>query len=451
MTDTLADRLFRCPLTRRDVLWLLSASTASLAVPTALGGCATDPVTRQTTLVGLSEEEEVAIDRREGPHQFSADWGAVQDPRLNAYLTQVGGGMATRSHRPRMPYSFRAVNANYVNAYTFPGGSVAATRGILLELRDESELAGLLGHEIGHVNARHAAEQAGRGLLANLLIAGATIATAAAGYSDVAGLVQLGGTIGSSTLLAKYSRDDEREADALGMEYMTRAQYSPAGMVGLMDMLQRQAKEKPNLLATMFATHPMSDERYGTARSQAEGQYRLARAFPVYRERYMDLTAPLRRLQPAIALEQKAEEAMARKDLARAEEHLATALRMAPDDYPGNLLMAKCLMAQKRQAQAVPYLERAKAIYPGEGQAIHLSGIARLTLRQPAAAYQEFDEYERRLPGNPNTVFLKGIAQEGMQNRTGAAREYQRYLQAVGQGDQAKYAAQRLKTWGYLK
>jgi predicted Zn-dependent protease len=350
-----------------------------------------------------------------------------------------------------MPYSFRAVNANYVNAYTFPGGSVAATRGILLELNNEAELAALLGHEIGHVNARHAAEQAGRGMIANLLVAGAAIATAAAGYGDYAGLVQLGGMIGGSALLAKYSRDDEREADALGLEYMTQAGYSPTGLVGLMDMLQRQSKEKPNMLEAMFASHPMSDERYATARSEADGAYAAARLFPVHQERYKDMTAPLRRLKPAIEEEQRGEDQMRRKDLRQAEAHLTNALRLAPDDYTGNVLMAKCLIAQKRHPQAAPYLDRAKAIYPGEGQAVHLSGVNKLALRQPAVAFQEFDEYERRLPGNPNTIFFKGIAQENMQNRPAAAREYQRYLQAVGQGDQANYAAERLRAWGYLK
>jgi predicted Zn-dependent protease len=451
MAYVLADRMVRREMARRDFIRLMTVSAASLSAPGILGGCATDPVTGQTTLVGLSEEDEVAIDRRQSPHQLSSDYGAVQDQRLNGYLTQIGSSMAGRSHRPQMPYSFRAVNANYVNAYAFPGGSVATTRGILLELNNEAELAALLGHEVGHVNARHAAEQAGRGLVTSLLVAGAAIATAAAGYGDYAGLVQVGGMIGGSALLAKYSRDNEREADSLGLEYMTRAGYSPVGMVGLMDMLQRQSKEKPNMLEAMFASHPMSDERYATARTEAEGTYAAAQAFPTHQERYMDMTSPLRRLKPAIDEQQRGEGQMRRKDLRRAETHLSNALRLAPDDYTGNILMAKCLIAQKRHPQAGPYLDRAKSIYPGEGQAVHLSGINKLVLRKPDAAFQEFDQYERRLPGNPNTIFFKGIAQENMQNRAAAAREYQRYLEAVGQGDQAEYAATRLKAWGYLK
>jgi len=447
--DGLGRRIFRGEMTRRDLLWLLGLS--ALSGSPALGGCATNPVTGQSALMGLSEGEEVAIDRQQAPHQFSSDYGAVQDPRLNAYLTEVGSSLAGRSHRPQMPYSYRVVNANYVNAYTFPGGSMAATRGILLELDNETELAGLLGHELGHVNSRHAAQQAGRGLLANVLVAGASVAAAAAGYQGGAAIVALGGKIGSSALLASYSRDDEREADALGLEYMTRAQYSPDGMVGLMNMLTRQSGEKPSMLATMFATHPMSDERFATVKREAEGRYAAWRGLPLQRERYLDMTAPLRRLRPAIQAEQRGEEQMQRKALPQAQEQLAGALRLAPGDYTGNVLMAKCLLAQKRGKDAQVYLDKAKAIYPTEGQALQLSGLNQLALRQPAAALEDLDRYETALPGNPSAAFLKGLAQEGTQNRPAAAREYQRYLRAVPQGEQATYASQRLRAWGYLK
>ena len=451
MAHSLGERLVRGEMTRRDALWLLAVSAASCGAPTALSGCATSPVTGQSMLSGLSEEEEVSIDRQQAPHQFSNDYGAVQDAKLNGYLTQVGGALSAGSHRPQMPYSYRVVNANYVNAYTFPGGSMATTRGILLEMENEAELAALVGHELGHVNARHSAQQAGRGMLTNVLVAGASIATAVAGYEGGAALIALGGMVGGSAMLAKYSRDDEREADALGLAYMTQAQYSPDGMVGLMNMLQRQSHEKPSMLATMFSSHPMSDERYATAKQEAEGRYAAARWYPAQRERYMDMTASLRRLQPAIQEQQRAEEQMGKKALPQAEGHLRNALAVAPNDYTGNVLMAKCLVAQKRNSQAQPYLDRAKAIYPTEGQALHLSGINKLALKRPDAAFEDLDRYERLLPGNSTTIFLKGLAQEGAQNRAAAAQEYQRYLRAVRQGDQAKYATKQLQSWGYLR
>jgi predicted Zn-dependent protease len=122
----------------------------------------------------------------------------------------------------------------------------------------------------------------------------AGLAAAATGYGDAVPLVNLAGQVGASALLASYSRDDEREADALGMEYMSRAGYNPDGMVRLMEMLRGESKEQPGLLQTMFSTHPMSDERYATARREAEGRYAGQRGKPLARERYMDSTARLR-------------------------------------------------------------------------------------------------------------------------------------------------------------
>ena len=261
--NPLGERLLRREMTRRDFMWLTGVATAGASVP-LLSGCAVDPVTGERTLVGLSEGQEVALDREQSPHQFSNDYGAADDARLNAYVTDVGNRLAEISHRPDMPYNYRVVNANYVNAYTFPGGSMATTRGIMLEMENEAELAGLLGHEIGHVNARHTAERAGRSMLAQAAVLGATVAASTSeNLGKYAGYIQLGGSVGASALLSKYSRDNEREADALGMEYMTQSGYSPEGMVDLMDMLRSQHARQPNLLETMFSSHPMRDEQGG--------------------------------------------------------------------------------------------------------------------------------------------------------------------------------------------
>ncbi|MCU0592413.1 MAG: M48 family metalloprotease, partial [Desulfobacterales bacterium] len=144
-----------------------------------------------------------------------------------------------------MPFSFRVVNATYINAYAFPGGSIACTRGILLQLDNEAELAALLGHEIGHVNARHTAEQLSKGQLTNIVVGGLSIIAdvAAPGMGQVASAL---GGFGAGAFLASYSRDNERQADALGTEYMVQSGYSPDGMVALMEMLNNLNKSKPS-------------------------------------------------------------------------------------------------------------------------------------------------------------------------------------------------------------
>ena len=145
-------------VTRRHFLWLLSMSAAGWAA-----GCAANPVTGRPQLMLVSEDQEIQMDQMYSPIQFSADYGPIQDHALNDYVKQVGRDVAAHTHRKNMPYSFRVVNATYVNAYAFPGGSIACTRGALLALESEAELAALLGHELGHINARHTAQQMSKG------------------------------------------------------------------------------------------------------------------------------------------------------------------------------------------------------------------------------------------------------------------------------------------------
>ena len=264
---------------RRDFLWLLTASVGA----SALEGCAVDPVTGEQTLMLMSESQEISIDQQQSPQQFSSDYGPVQDASVNAYLSEVGNRLARLSHRPGMPYSFRAVNASYVNAYAFPGGSIAATRGILAEIDNEAELGALLGHEIGHVNARHTAEHASKTMITQVAVAGVGIAAQVSGFGGLGSLAEDIGNIGAGALLAHYSRENEREADALGMEYLHRAGLNPEGMVGLHEILQRQSRERPSAIELMFSTHPMSDERVANARETMRSRYAADRGLPFNR------------------------------------------------------------------------------------------------------------------------------------------------------------------------
>jgi predicted Zn-dependent protease len=438
-------------LTRRQALKLIGIGTGVVISPFLLSGCAVDPVTGKQQLIMMSPAEEIALDKQQSPFQFSSDYGKVQDIYLNAYLDEVGRELAARSHRPEMPFSFRAVNAAYINAYAFPGGSVAATRGILVELDNEAELAALLGHEIGHVCARHTAERATQGALTNILLAGASLATSASGYGSYAGLIQDLGGIGAGALLAHYSRDNEREADALGMEYMTRTGYPPQGMVGLMEVLLKNGKHKPSAVELMFSTHPMSDERYQTAVLNAEEKYKNMLSAPDHRERYMDNTADLRIIKGAITALQNGTTAMHQKKYLEAEQEFTKALAIAPNDYAALVMMSKCKLALDKKEEAERLALKAGRIYPQEAQARGISGVASILNRKYDQAYHQFTEYNNLLPGNPETVFFRGLSLEGMQRREEAASFYYQYLQLIRQGAQAQYASQKLKSWGYLK
>ena len=432
-------------LSRRRFLILSGLSLAGW-----MAGCATNPVTGQSQLMLVSEQQEIDLDKRYSPHQISTDYGATQDRQLAAYVEQAGRRMGALSHRPQMPYTFRVVNANYINAYAFPGGSIAVTRGILLKLENESELGALLGHELGHVNARHTANIMSRGMLTNALVGG--VASVVGAKSAIGGqLASQLGMLGSGALLASYSRDNERQADALAMEYLVKGGYGTEGMVKLMEMLNTLSKHRPSASELLFATHPMSDERYQSALVMAGGDYRAAKSQPLYRERYMDHTAALRRLRGTVEALQKGEKELGQENYPAAEEHFKSALQSTPDDYTGLLLMAKSRLAQEKYAQADPYLTHAIQVYPEEAQARYLAGFAKIKQKQFDAALPQLEAYDRQLPGNPTTQFLRGYAHEGMGNRKPAAENYYRYLQAVQEGANAQYAYKRLVEWGYVK
>jgi predicted Zn-dependent protease len=445
MTPSGPESFLDAGLTRRRFLWLAGMSAAGVAA-----GCATNPVTGKSQFMTVSEEEEIQIDRQYSPMQFSEDYGPVQDSALNTYVNGVGRALASRTHRPNMPYSFRVVNATYINAYAFPGGSIACTRGILVNLDNEAELAALLGHEIGHVNARHTAEQMSKGQLSSILVGGLSIIAdvAAPGMGQVASA--LGGA-GAGAFLASYSRDNERQADALGTEYMVKAGYGPEGMVGLMELLNSLHKSKPSSIELMFATHPMSDERYRTAVNAVNTTYASSKGLPLHRERYMDQTARLRAIKGAIDAMEKGDKALGAKNFTQAEALYRDALKQAPNDYAGLISMARCQLMQKKYSEGARYAQLAKSVYPQENQGHFLSGFAELNLKQYEAAYRDFQVSQRLMPANPTTTFFMGYAQEGMGQRPQAAQEYRRYLQQVRQGSYAQHAQRRLIEWGYAR
>ena len=432
-------------LTRRHFLALTGTAAGSLIL-----GCAVNPVTGKQQLMLVSEGEELQIDRVNSPHQFSADYGPVQDKKLKDYVTGVGSSVGKVTHRSDLPYRYVPLNANYVNAYTFPAGSIGITRGILLELQSEAALAALIGHELGHVNARHTAQAMSKGLLASLALAGLSSAASDLG----SGAEQLAGGLGkiaTGALLARYSRDNEREADALALKYMVRAGYNPHGHLQLMDMLRSINKHKPSAIELMFATHPMSQERYDSSKKALSKLEPSTADLPLHRERYMDNTASLRGFAGAIGQMQTGDRLMRAGKYSDARNHYSDALREVPDDYTALLAMAKCQLALKEYTQGQRYARDATEVYPGEPQALHVLGMAELFLKDYDSARNRFIAYEERLPGNPNTVFYIGLSAEGMGRREEAAERYYAYLKEVDQGEKAQHAYSRLKEWGYVK
>lgn len=437
-------------LSRREFLRLAGVAAAGAALSGAglLSGCAVNPVTGRSQLMLMSEADEIKADHQYAPLQHSHDFGYDHDPVLSQYVQSVGLSLARHSDRPNMPYNYHVVNAVYVNAYAFPGGSIVCTRGIMAGMTNEAQLAALLGHETGHVCARHTAARASQGSILSVILSG----LGAALGGGVGGQAAQGlGGLGAGALMASYSRDDERQADALGMEYMVRAGYNPLGMIQLMDFLMSQEKERPSDVSKIFADHPMSDERYRTALEQANTRYPQARDLPLLQARFMDHTASIRRMAGVIRALQDGDKYMGKKNYREAAQAFDAALTKAPEDYAGLLMMTRCQAAMKNWRSARQYVNAAKRVYPGEGQAVLLSGGVAMQERDYDLAYSEFSAYDKIFPDNPESTFLRGLAREKQGRTDEAANLYYRFLQNGGQGDEAQYAYSRLVQWGYVR
>jgi predicted Zn-dependent protease len=240
-----------------------AALTALLLTCLVGTACAINPATGKRQLVLISERQEIEIGR-ENDAAISSQMGLYEDEALQAYVQQLGTRLASGSERPDLEWTFRVVDDPVVNAFALPGGYIYITRGILAHMNNEAELAAVVGHEIGHVTARHGVSQMSKAQLAQIgLNVGAIVAPEQA--ERFGGLAQTG----LGLLFLKYGRDDERQADDLGLRYMVGDGYDPRPMADMFDMLDRvSAASGAGRVPGWMSTHPAPVNRRARAESQ---------------------------------------------------------------------------------------------------------------------------------------------------------------------------------------
>ncbi len=226
------------------------------AAVAAVIACATNPATGKRQLMLVSEAQEIAMGQ-EADKEAVAAYGLYPDPKVQAYVDELGKRLAARSERPSLPWSFKVVDDPAVNAFALPGGFIYVTRGIMTHLRSEAELVAVLGHEIGHVTGRHSASQMSKQQLAmGGLIVGMVVKPELQRFG---GLAQQG----LGLLFLKFGRDDESQADELGLRYMTREDYDPQEMLevfGVLDGVTR-AEGGGARMPDWLSTHPSPGNR----------------------------------------------------------------------------------------------------------------------------------------------------------------------------------------------
>jgi len=306
---------------------LITRAIGLICLSLFIVGCSVNPVTGKNEFSLVSASQEVSIGQQQyQPSQQSQGGRYYIDPNLQIYVREVGKKLAAVSDRPDLPYEFVVLNNSVPNAWALPGGKIAINRGLLIHLNSEAELASVLAHEIVHAAARHSAKQITRGTLLGAGSQALGIMLADTSYATAANVAT---QLGASAWMAKYGRSAELEADAYGMQYMTRAGYDPYGAVKLQETFVKLSKGKtPDFLSGLFASHPPSQERVNANRE-------LAKTLPkgnAFRERYQQKIAQLKHDKPAYDAESEAINALKNKNADLALSHLDKAVKIQPGD-----------------------------------------------------------------------------------------------------------------------
>ncbi|MCF8033285.1 MAG: M48 family metalloprotease [Desulfarculaceae bacterium] len=371
-------------LTSRIVLWAACAAALALFV----AACAKNPVTGEEELVLMSERQEIAMGNEYYPQVIQLNHGLPpNDPHLQSYVTGLGNRLATLSHRPKVPWEFAVVNSSQVNAFALPGGKISVTRGLITKMSSEDELASVVGHEIGHVTARHAVA----GYTRQILLSGALLGLALAlGDNEYAPAALAAAGVAGSLMMLSYSRDQERQSDELGFKYMTAAGYNPMGAVKTFQLFKSLQKHEPGEIESLLSSHPLPRERIEAARQRALLSPYSNRPFKT--ARFNRLLARQKKRAPAYAAADR-----------------------------GNAL------AQKKQwPQAVSQYRRAISIYPREGIFHSRLALAQAQMKQGRAALSSARQGAKLSGYNFYPSFILGMVERGNRNYRASLSAHQR-------------------------
>jgi beta-barrel assembly-enhancing protease len=243
----------------------------------------------------ISVPEEIQLGR-EANVRVRGELVEFRDASINTYIRSVGNRLVRSAPGPKYPYSFSVADYREINAFALPGGPIWINRGVLHAAGSEAQVAGVLAHEIAHIAERHAARHVTNGVFANW---GLGLLSALLGNTGGASTARMAAGLMTNGIFLKFSRDDEREADRVGLQILTRAGWDGRGMVELFDVVRRERQRDPNAVDVFLSTHPSPAERIQQLRadvSRRPGGRRNTAAFGQARARSLTLSPP-RRMQ----------------------------------------------------------------------------------------------------------------------------------------------------------
>ena len=450
--------------------------------------CATNPVTGQKELMFVSESQEIEIGREFYP---SALWGDVggggefRDEGLKTYLKDIVLNIHAVSHRPNLPVDFAIQNSSIPNAWAIPG-HVVMTRGLLAGLDSEAEFVFVMGHEMGHVAARHSASQMTYGMLQQIGLGAAGVAL---GGSEYAGIAMNVGAIGSSLLLLKYSRSDELEADELGIQYMSKLGYDPDNAVYAHKRLEKLSHDyaksvgkdsaEGGFFQDLLSTHPRTSVRIDEIKAMISNMptVRLL-GDGTNKRKFQDKTARLRninelylshydkaaraveknKLEDAEALIDKAIKTdgmqapfhtmrgfikLKKKEYSSAEQSFHVALSLDKRYVPAYRGLGMVHYSQEKYSDGIQYLEQGITIFPGDAVSHYVLGLSYYKLDKNKQAIPHLRVLADAQPRHPEIHGILGICYENINDISSAYNEYVKQLQVEPNNKIGRHAAKR--------
>ena len=268
----------------------LSALIVSAAVLAGCGSTVNNPVTGQAERSVMSEAAEIA-EGKKAHAQVLEEYGVLKNPRVQAYVNDIGQRLARQSQRANLQWTFTVLDSPEINAFALPGGYVYITRGIMVYLESEADLAGVVGHEIGHVTARHGAQRATRQQDAGLGVLAASVLGAVLESRGVGGAGRMASDISQTVAagyVSRYGREQELQADSLGAEYLSRIRFDPRNMIDVINVLKNQERFAADLARlqgrpapepnSWLSSHPSNEQRLDTI-TRLAAQYKTGVAY----------------------------------------------------------------------------------------------------------------------------------------------------------------------------
>lgn len=428
-------------------LWHLSLNTFAVLLLGLLAGCALNPPGRGSELTRhMTVKEEAALGRSAYLQAIQKNGGIYQDSELGAYVSAVGQRLVLHSQRPELKFRFVVINNSAPNALALPGGYVAITRGLLTALSNESELATVLGHEIGHVTAQHILQGIEREALTGTVVDSLGKSADSADYSQLAS--PAGGVV-AKLIDKRYSLEQESESDRLSIDTMVRAGYDPIGAVQVQEFFYNESEKAANKQWQngFFRKHPFSTERRSDNRRYIDERYplvtgegqdtiefdRAIRSLTLTRQGYSTYDM-------ARTLEQKGH-------LAEAINLYHYALLEAPDE---SLIMSRLGLAYLRSEDLVParrYLIKAVNRQDDYYQSHLALGYVYQQKQQHVKALEQLEAGFKLLP-TPEGGYMLAEARENIGDFEGAVRLYKAVVKIDPKANLGRNAADRLRMLG---